>query len=341
MSHHFRRFILTTILVVSSALEAAKQADSQVDNRAAAIIDNQIITNQQVIDSIEEKLYEAEMKVYQLKLNQLKSMLLNRLIKSHPFSQGMKPQDFLNQHVIKNPTASEKEIEQFIKTNRIPVEKINAELKEKVAGYIKNKKAQAAISKWFAVQSKELGVLINLVKPQRLKYEVPIGDAPVLGNKNARITIVEYSDFQCPYCAKAEDTIKQLFKNYPGQIKLVYKNFPLGFHGEAFIAAEAGLCAREQSDAYFWQLHDRMFADPRGLKLVGLKDKATQLGLNVQQFEKCIQDKKYASSVNQDISEGRKLGVNSTPIFFINGIIVKGSKPYADFAKIIDEELAD
>ncbi len=325
------------ILFASQSAYTAKQSD----NRAAAIIDNQIITNQQVFDSITGKLYEAEMKVYEVKLNQLNSMLLSRLIESHPLNKGMNSQEFLNKFVIKNVTTSPQEVEQFIKANRIPAEKTNPELKEKVTEYIKSDKARVAVANWFAIQSKEHGVVINLIKPQRPRLDVPIGNAPVLGDKNAKITIIEYSDFQCPYCASAESKIKRLQKDYPGNIKLVYKNFPLGFHGEAFIAAEAGLCAHEQSDEYFWQLHEMMFADPRGLKRVGLKSKATKLGLNVEQFEKCMDDKKYYSSINRDIAEGKKIGVNSTPIFFINGIIVKGNKAYKEFTDIVDAELAD
>ncbi len=323
------------IMFVSQSVFAATQAD----NRTAAIIDDQIITNQQINDAIADKLYQAEMKVYEVKVNQLNNMLLTRLIASHPLNQGMEPQDFLDKHVIKKQTVSVSEIGKFIKSKRIPAEQVNAELKAKVVEYIQKEKARIDVSKWFAIQRKEHDVVIHLIKPRRPRINIPIGDAPVKGNKSAKITIIEYSDFQCPYCAAAESKIKQLQKDYPGNIKLVYKNFPLGFHGEAFTAAEAGLCAREQSDDYFWQLHDVMFADPRGLKRTGLKNKATKLGLDVVQFEKCMDDKKYFSSINRDIAEGNKFGVNSTPIFFINGIVVKGNKAYKEFTDIIDADL--
>lgn len=337
MSQKIQLLLVSLLSFVSFTAFAAKNSD----NRAAAIIDNQIITNQQVIDNIADKLYEAEMKVYEVKLNQLNSMLLMRLIESNPLSKGLNPQEFLDKIVIKPRTISENEIQQFIISKRIPQEQINPELIEKVRSYIKSENARQAISKWFAIQSKEHGVVVNLVKPKRPRLEIPIGDAPTFGDENAKITIVEYSDFQCPYCAAAESKIKQLQKNYPGNIKLVYKNFPLGFHGEAFSAAEAGLCAREQSDNYFWQLHDLMFADPRGLKRAGLKSKATKLGLDVAKFEQCMDSKKYFSNVNRDIAEGQRFGVNSTPIFFINGIIVRGNKDYKEFSDIIDAELSE
>lgn len=332
------KFILISILsfAIFTALAIGKP-----DNRAAAVIDNQIITYQQMTDNIADKLYEAELKVYEVKLNQLNNMLLSRLIESHPLSKGFAPQEFLDKFVIKPKAITDVEIEQFIKANRIPPEQINPELKGKVRDYVKNEKARTAVSKWFAVQSKEHGVVINLTKPQRPRLDVPVGDAPVLGDENAKITIIEYSDFQCPYCAAAESKIKRLQKDYPGNIKLVYKNFPLGFHGEAFSAAEAGLCAREQSNDYFWQLHDVMLADPGGLKRAALKSKVTQLNMDVAKFEKCMDSKTYFSNVNRDIAEGKKFGVNSTPIFFINGIVVKGNKAYKEFTDIIDTELSE
>jgi len=337
MNRKIQILLISLLAFISTPSFAAKNSD----NRAAAVIDNQIITYQQVVDNIADKLYEAEMKVYEVKLNQLNSMLLMRLIESNPLSKGLKPQEFLDKFVIKSRAISENDIQLFIKSKQIPQEQINPELKEKVRSYLQTENARKAVSKWFAIQSKEHGVVVNLAKPQRPRLKVPIGDSPTLGNENAEITIIEYSDFQCPYCAAAESTIKRLQKDYPGKIKLVYKNFPLGFHGEAFSAAEAGLCAHEQSNDYFWQLHDLMFADPKGLKRAGLKSKATKLGLDAAKFEQCMDSKKYFSQVNRDIAEGQRFGVNSTPIFFINGIVVRGNKDYKEFTDIIDAELSE
>ena len=327
--------ILLLVIISSHNLRAANSPD----NRAAAMVDNQIITYQQVFDSVGEQIYAAEMKLYEIKLNQIKSILLSRLIASHPFSKGMTPDAFLNQFVIKDQSVTEQEIESFIKIKRIADDKLNPEVRKKIREYIINEKARVAIESWLLAQGKEHGVVINLEKPKRPRYTVEIGNAPVIGNKNAEITIVEFSDYQCPYCAQAEPTIKKLLKKHGKNIRLVYKNYPLSFHGEAFLAAEAGLCAHEQSEDYFWQLHDKMLADPRGLKMNGIKDKAKSIGLNVVKFEACLTEKKYHAQVNRDIAQGNKLGVSSTPAFFINGVLVLGNKPYAEFENIINEEL--
>jgi len=319
----------------------SSQAATATDNRAAAIMDNQIITHQQVIDPIESQLYEAEQKVYELKLNQLKSMLLTRLIEAHPFSKGITADAFLKKYVVKNPQVSPQEVELFIKQNKIPAEKINNELKEKVNNYILQEKERRAVAAWFAQQSKEHGVVINLPKPIRPRVEIPIDNAPTLGNKDAKVTIVEYSDFQCPYCAKAEETVKELQKNYADKIKIVYKQYPLGFHKDAFKAAEASLCAHEQSNDSFWKLHDYMLANPRKLSTTNLKNISQDFGINKAQFSQCLDSGKYTDRVNQDIAEGNRFGVQATPMFFVNGIVVRGAQPYQVFAKIIDEELAE
>ncbi|MCF6194583.1 MAG: DsbA family protein [Kangiellaceae bacterium] len=328
---------LFAISLHSDLMLAAKK----IDNRAAAIIDNQIITNQQVVDSIEDQLYQAELKIYELKYNQLRTMLLIRLIKSHPFSRGMKADDFIKKYVTKNPSASEADVDRLIKTNKGPKEKINEAFRKQAKDFIIAQKSRQALDQWFSVQSKEHGVVINLKKPSRPKFEIPIGDSPVLGDANAPITLIEYSDFQCPFCARAEATVKQLIKDYPGKIKLVYKNFPLSNHDDAFIAAEAGFCAQEQSEAKFWQLHDIMFDDRKGLNLEGLVSKAKSIGLDLAKFESCVKNSKYALNVNKDIAEGSRFGVNSTPAFFVNGIMLLGAQPYEAFKKIIDEELRE
>jgi len=331
----FHNVLVFSILTLNSlAIYAA-------DNRAAAIIDNQIITVQQVIDPIQNKLYEAEKNVYELKLNQLKSMLLTRLIKAHPFSRGLTPDAFLKKYVVKLTQITPQQVDQFILAKRVPAEKINDKFKLDVKKYLEQELIQRQISQWLAVQSKEHGVVINLEKPVRPRVDIPLGDAPVLGNENAEITIVEYSDFQCPFCAKAEATVKQLQKNYAGKIKLVYKQFPLGFHKDAFRASEASFCANEQSVDYFWKLHDYMLANPKKLSVADLKSKAQQLGMKPKPFNQCLDSGKYAGKVNQDIAEGKRFGVEATPMFFVNGITVSGAQPYAVFAKLIEEELSN
>ncbi len=162
-------------------------------------------------------------------------------------------------------------------------------------------------------------------------------EGPSLGPENAPVTIVEFSDFQCPYCAAAVPTLDQVMSAYPDKVRLVYRSFPLPQHANAYKAAEAGLCADEQGQ--FWPMHDWMFAHQSQLALTDLKQEAMALGLDSAQFDSCLDSGKYAARVEADLKAGEAAGVSATPTFFINGRELLGAQPFEAFKQIIDEEL--
>ena len=181
--------------------------------------------------------------------------------------------------------------------------------------------------------------------PVRVMLEVPRLDVPVaaddaaLGSAGAPVTIVEFSDFQCPFCQRVVPTIKKLKETYGDKVRVVWKDFPLTqIHPEAFKAAEAGNCAREQGK--FWEFHDRLFANQQALQPDALKAHAAEVGLDTAKFSACLDSAKYSERVQQHVSLGSTLGVNSTPAVFINGRPVTGAQPYETFAAVVDEELA-
>lgn len=170
-------------------------------------------------------------------------------------------------------------------------------------------------------------------------YPVSVGDDPQKGNSEAKITIIEFSDFQCPFCKKALPTIDKILEDYPNQIKFVYRDFPLDFHDNAQKAAEAAECADDQGK--FWEYHDLLFEhqDEWSEDSEEFKKYAKDLGLDEPQFVQCLDSGKYKEEVKKDQSDGESVGVSGTPTFFINGHKLVGAKPYQEFKKIIDEEL--
>lgn len=185
--------------------------------------------------------------------------------------------------------------------------------------------------------------------PAKTKLVAPTVDgAPVLGAAGAPVTIIEFSDFQCPYCRSFwAETLPALKKNYidPGKVKLAYRNFPLSIHPAAPVSAEAGLCAREQGK--FWELHDKIFTEQQrkgtgtiSFGAADLKKWATDLGLDSGQFEGCLASGKYKNEVQKDFSDGIAAGVDATPFFFLNGTPIRGAVPYDALARAIDQELA-
>jgi protein-disulfide isomerase len=164
-------------------------------------------------------------------------------------------------------------------------------------------------------------------------------DDAALGPAGAPVTIVEFSDFQCPFCQRVAPTLKRIKETYGDKVRIVWKDFPLtSIHPEAFKAAEAGNCAREQGK--FWEYHDRLFANQQALQPDALKAHAASAGLDATAFNACLDTAKFSDRVQEHIGVGSRLGVSSTPALFVNGRAVMGAQPYEVFAQIVDEELA-
>ena len=175
---------------------------------------------------------------------------------------------------------------------------------------------------------------------------VPLADLPAIsgndyvkGGANAKVTLIEYSDFECPYCSKHYETMKKIAADYGDKIKVVFRHFPLSFHPEAQKAAEASECAGEQGK--FWEMHDNIFdANLAGtMSLAKWKEEAKGLGLDTKKFDDCLDSGKYAQKVADVMDAGAAAGVEGTPATFINGELVSGAVPYDQLKGMIDAQL--
>ncbi len=183
------------------------------------------------------------------------------------------------------------------------------------------------------------------------EYDVPISEIPrvevsmddddVLGDENALITIVEFSDFECPYCGKYyTNTFEKIKENYidTGIVKYVFRDYPLSFHENAGKAAEAAECAGDQDK--YWDMHDMIFENQATLSRGSFEEWAGEIGLNQSQFNECLSSSKYKDEVANDITDAESYGVQATPAFFINGILITGAQDYSVFKEVIEAELA-
>jgi protein-disulfide isomerase len=161
--------------------------------------------------------------------------------------------------------------------------------------------------------------------------KISLEDVPVKGAENAKVTIVEYSDFQCPFCKRGTDIIPQILKEYDGKVKIAYKQLPLPIHNWAKDAAIASVCADQQGNDKFWELHDLLFENQTNLTAENAKEEingfAKKIGLNTDAFDKCLASPEAAKKVQNDSEEARSIGVSSTPTFVVNGMIVPGANP--------------
>lgn len=170
------------------------------------------------------------------------------------------------------------------------------------------------------------------------KPVIETADDPFIGPEKALITIVEFADFQCPYCLESYQTIKQINATYPNDVKIIFRDFPnVANHPDSLNAAMAANCAFDQGK--FWEYHDLLYQNQSDLSVSNLKMLALDLGLNRNIFDQCFDSQKYANEAKNDLMEGANLGITGTPTFFVNGYEVKGSLPFENFKSIIDEYL--
>lgn len=178
--------------------------------------------------------------------------------------------------------------------------------------------------------------------------DVKEGHLPVLGQEDAKVTIIEFSDFQCPFCEQLwKETLPQIKKEYveTGKVKFAYRHYPLDFHANAEKAAEASECANEQGK--FWEMHDKLFENQAKWESQGAADALTtfasladEIGISGANLKSCVESGKFEKTVKDDLAEGTTVGVQGTPATYINGLLVSGAQPYSAFKTIIDQELA-
>jgi protein-disulfide isomerase len=197
-------------------------------------------------------------------------------------------------------------------------------------------KRQQARQEYINSLRQKAEIALLLARP---KIDVAVDPFRLRGNPKAPVTIVEFSDFQCPYCRAAQPTIKKVLDTYKDKVRLGYRDFPLKqIHAQAEQAAGASRCAAEQSR--FWEYHDLLYANQAKLDQAGLTEYARTAGLDVDRFSTCLVLGKFKVPIESDIQAGIKAGVSGTPAFYINGIFLSGTQPVSAFEKVIDAELA-
>jgi protein-disulfide isomerase len=169
------------------------------------------------------------------------------------------------------------------------------------------------------------------------RFRVPI-EGPVRGPENAKVTIVAFSDFQCPFCSRVVPTLDKIMKDYPTQVRMYFRHNPLPFHPDAPLAAEAALAAQDQGK--FWEMHDKLFTNQQNIKRPDLEKYAGELGLDMGKFKSALDSSAHKSRIDGDLALARQIGVQGTPNFFLNGRPIQGAVPYDDFKKVIDDEIA-
>ncbi len=279
--------------------------------------------------------------LYQNRRNVLDQLVGDILIENAAKAAGLSTEQFVEQENAKRVKApTDVDIQQFYDENKERTQgRPLDQLKGPIGEFLKSQRQQQARAQLVDELTKKGagGAVKVTLDPPRRDVALESHD-PARGPAAAPITIVEFSDYQCPYCARITPTLDKLRAAYPDKIRIVFKDFPLPNHAQAPKAAEGAHCAGEQNK--YWEMHDRLFGNPQALDVGALKQHATTLGLDQATFTQCLDSGKFADAVKADMEQGTKLGINSTPTLYVNGRPVIGAQPYEYFVSVIEEELA-
>lgn len=331
----------------SGMLLVAGVACAQGQSKTLAVVNGEAITEEQVQKAAAPELDRLEQKRQQFLVTQerdkkaaveeaLEGLVNDKLLGLEAKKRNITVNELIQQEVDNKVTVpTEETVRKFYDDNKAVINGSFIETALQIRNYIMERNHDNALASLLTKLRKDYGFK-SLVEPDRATVQTQ--GHPAKGPANAPVTIVEFSDFECPFCGGLYPTLKKIEENYKDTVRIVYRQFPLNnLHPHAQKAAEASLCANDQDK--FWQLHDAMFTDQQNLTVEDLKSKASKLSLNATTFSACLDSGKYAASIRESIAEGSKVGVDGTPALFINGRFLGGNQPYDEIAKIVDDEL--
>jgi len=324
-----------------SSCAIAQEADPSQAPQPLAIIDGQPVTDDQLPAADQAQLTRMMGQVYTVKMRALHTVLDQKLIAAEARKKGVTEEQLFNTEVLaKIADPTEEQIRAYYESRpemkQQPYDAVKDKIRDGMKG-VEISKARTIYVQELMQQAINDGDLTLLIAPPSI--EVTADPSRLRGDPNAPVTIVEFSDFSCPFCRKAEEIVTEVLAKYPGRVKLGYRDFPLEtLHPQAELAAEASRCSADQGK--YWEYHDLLFARPDKQTSDVLLDDARTLKLDDQKFAACLSSGSYKAKVDQDIQMGGRAGIVATPGFFINGTFVNGAQPAATFEKIIDQKLA-
>jgi protein-disulfide isomerase len=306
---------------------------------AVARFRDRIVRQSEVDLRAAEELRKLEEQLWQLRTDTAERIALEALVAEAAKRDGTPEESWLDRQLSAPPIeVSEAQLQALydkVKA-RVPAGMTYQDVKPQLAQAAERDEKARRARVVFAALKKDAGFELLLAAPVRPRKAVE-ASGPVRGPASAPVTIVEFADFECPFCGRAADTVTKVLAAYPTQVRLVFRNFPLSFHARAPKAAEAAACADEQGR--FWELHDSLF-ETQALEVDDLKAQAARVGVDAARFDQCLDSGRMAARVKRDQGAGQQAGISGTPAFFINGIRLDGAQPEEAFARIIDQELA-
>jgi len=335
MTRMFKTVALLCTLLIMAAATGNAGDNAERTKQTVARIGTQSVTEDELDRAIGNRLMRIKTEEYNLRRAALDEVIAERLLASEAARLGISAEALAKREIeskVAPPAPSD--LEAFYEGTKERFGGLSKEdaIQQIADGMLKQKIAQRR--REYIESLRGTTTVKVLIEPPRTVVQAK---GPSRGSESAPITIVEFSDFECNFCGRATSTLKRIETAYPDKVRIVFRDYPLPVHRGAPRAAEAAQCASEQGK--FWEMHDRLFSKGGPLSDADLNNYASQLSLDMQQFGNCLQSGKHTKTWKSSQEEGMRLGVASTPTFFINGRMVTGAMPYETFARIIDEEL--
>jgi hypothetical protein len=332
--------LATSVVTVGPASStpqgATAQQPAEADGEPVAFVGGEAIYERDFLAQIRPQTYNIRLQEYQLKLRALTDLIDKRLLKEEAAARGVTEQELVDREILAFvPEPDEQEVEHRFAQRMFNPAQQGALSKDDIRDEIRREQMGKRREAYFQALRTRAGVRIHLPRP---RIQVGFDAARVRGNPKGAVAIVEFSDFECPYCAQANATIRNLLSKYEGRVFLAFRDLPLLEAGSSEAgSADAARCAQEQGK--FWEYHDVLFdGDQRGV--AAFREYAELVGMELEPFDECLASGRHVNAIKADFAEGISLGIRGTPYFFINGIPLDGARSQAEFEQIINEELA-
>jgi len=340
--------IITLLLMACGATTTAQSTDPAAPAAPVTVAswNGGTISNLELDDNISTELTKLKAEfvgsTHEARQNGLDAMIGEKVLEAEVKKRGLDDIEALLKAEVSDKVAapSEEEIASFyqVMARRMGGRSLD-EVRPSIVTEIQRRGTAERFEAFMGEMRKAYKVEVSLPAPKMPRIPISADDDPFIGPEDAPITIIQFAEFQCPYCGRAKEIMDQVIEKYPGKIKMVHRDFPLSFHDRAIPAAVAANCANEQGQ--YWPMYDALMSNQRALTDADLLGHATKLKLDLDKWSTCLKDPAQVAEVQADFEDGSKAGVQGTPAFFINGIFLNGAVPLEQFTTIIDAELLE
>lgn len=323
-------------MVLTAAIGSANVLFAQSENALVGSVNGKAITAKEVDESVFSQLLPLKQQIYALRKTALENLITRRVLEETAGQRGLSVDQLKQQLKSGRVEIPSTQVDQLFAENAAAFAAMGVdEAKERLRLDLETQARMKLYRDGVAELKKKAKIELFLEEP-RFPALADLATAPALGPPNAPVTVIEFSDFQCPFCRASQLTLKQILRDYKDEVRLVFKHLPLDIHAEAFVSAQAAFCAGEQKA--FWKYHDAVFS-AEDLSVEALTRMAADLGLNVPGFKECLRSEGSRNQVLQDTRDARQFGITGTPTFLVNGKLISGAIGIEEFKKIIEGEL--